>query len=808
MSLMRWVILSLAVVLNSAWANQAVQVTQLDDGYLVSAPQLNLQRKIRAYGDDIIRIQSITTAQSFFADDHYLMVEQHNWPAELSFKQTKQQLIFATANIQVSLDPLTLQAQFQQINNIDNSSVFLQEITPLTQANQSISTQFKFDKNEKFTGLGHGFYARNSGLNLAGQIIERNYGSEPIEQAPLIVPFYLSSKNYAMFVNSMQQNRFNFGANQTYSIELNGYGSESQMDIFVIVGDDLKAVLNQYVKLTGKPRLPAKSMFGLQLSDKGHDHNSPTPSDQNWWQQQITQHRKAGLPLDHVVNDNRWRAAGGKRCESKLAWDKDRYPNPSEYKDWLEQNGLTLTLDFNRCIAQYSEGWQKSFNLPFIEEIEFRNSAPDLTNADFRQWFWQIFFTQALDPKLNYPGDALWIDEFDEQGAAPLTTKLANGHLSAEMRNYWFFLIAQALVKDGWDNANLNKRPFVWVRGMTAGAQRYATLWSGDIYPNYYDMQHSIRGMQLAGLSAFPYWGHDAGGFYDWQNNKGPDDVLYQQWALAMGAFSPIWKPHGMGESRWPLDRNQQVLAPFKHYAKLRYQLMPYLYSAAHQAHHTGVPIARAMLLEYPEYAQAWQYDLQYMWGDNLLVVPNSQPADKMGMSTVNFWLPPGLWYDINTDSSAAKTIEGDKVLQRKLLPAQMPIFAKAGSIVPKRPYAVSTLFIDKSQLILDVYTGEDGQFVLYEDDDKTPAYRLDNQYATSFILYQEALQRLTIHPSQGMYSNMPAQRHISVNFVGINQPPIEQIKLTVNGKAAPLKIEDNGVSFVAGVNEKAVLRW
>ena len=120
--------------------------------------------------------------------------------------------------------------------------------------------------------------------------------------------------------------------------------------------------------------------------------------------------------------------------------------------------------------------------------------------------------------------------------------RLGNGHLWGEMKNYYPFLIAKSLVQEGWDKQLAPaRRPFVWVRGMTAGAQRYATLWTGDIKPTNEDMRSQIIAMQLAGLSGFPFEGHDAGGFYDWDSKKGPDENLYKRWSMAMGCFSPFW---------------------------------------------------------------------------------------------------------------------------------------------------------------------------------------------------------------------------------------------------------------------------
>ena len=498
-----------------------------------------------------------------------------------------------------------------------------------------------------------------------------------------------------------------------------------------------------------------KAMFGLALSDKGHDHNSTTPSDEEWWKAKILAHRDAGLPLDHVVNDNRWRAAGGKRCESKLEWDSERYPDPAEWKQWLDEQGLVSTIDFNRCIAQYSDGWDTAFNLPPIDNIEFADSAPDLTNSDFRRWFWRIFYDKSLNPSLGYPGDALWIDEFDEQGAAPKDIVLANGRSSAEMRNYWFFLIAKALVADGWDKSDIVQRPFAWVRGMTAGAQRYATLWSGDIQPNDEDMAAQIRAMQLAGLAGFPYWGHDAGGFYNWDEDVGPDESLYQRWAMAFGSFSPFWKPHGMGQSRWPLDRGADSLAAAQTFGRLRYELMPYLYSAAHEATETGIPIARPMLLEYPHRDEAWQHDLQYMFGPDLLVAPLVNAAET------GVWLPAGHWYSIWDGHHYA----GDQVIDLREDADVMPVLARAGAIIPKREYAQSTAFIDKAKLVVDVYAGADGEFRLVEDDDRTEAYR-NGERRITWLRYDDSDKVLTIDASQGHYAGAPDYRDVLITLI------------------------------------------
>ena len=142
-------------------------------------------------------------------------------------------------------------------------------------------------------------------LDLKGQRIARNYGPSHSDQAPLLVPFYISSKGYGIFLNSTFPNTFQFGVDGRYDMAIDTWDGRGRMDYFFIAGPQPKDVLRHYVALTGKPRLPPKAMFGLALSDKGHDHLSPTPSDESWWVRKVGEHRDAGFPLDHLVNDNR-----------------------------------------------------------------------------------------------------------------------------------------------------------------------------------------------------------------------------------------------------------------------------------------------------------------------------------------------------------------------------------------------------------------------------------------------------------------------------------------------------------------------
>ena len=734
---------------------------------LLFASQNGNKIKFTPYGDYIIRVQAAKSGENFFPDNYYEMVESHKWPGKFKLSEHADSFIISTTeskkfNLVLIRNPLRIEV-------INQGEKIFSESSGIEWKGNTISESFTPDDSEHFSGLGHGFFGREPGIDLKGRVIGRNYGTQHGNQSPLIVPFYMSSKGYGIFLNSTFTNQFIFNKNGTYSFSIDTYGEPGRLDYFIIIGPNLSSILDRYTQLTGRPRLPALAIFGLGLSDKSNDENSNDPSDENWWKRKVIEERNDGFPIDHLINDNRWRAGGGKRCESYLDWDKERFPDPSEFESWVKQNGLIETIDFNRCIGSGSEGWLSSYNIPFSDKVDHNNCVPDFSRNDVRSWFWSLFWNKSLNPKLNYPGDALWIDEFDELGPIADTVRLGNGKIWGEIKNYYPFLIAKSLVQEGWDKYLPDKRPFVWVRGMTAGAQRYATLWTGDIKPSYEDMKNQIVAMQLAGLSGFPFEGHDAGGFYDWDNNKGPDEVIYRKWSMALGCFTPFWKPHGWGDSRWPIDRSLESINCAKYFTQLRYELLPYTYTIAHNSSVSGMPIVRAMILEYQNDPHAWKFDQQFMWGDELLVAPNTSNKDS-----VNLWLPEGDWYEYATN----KIFAGNRIQNYYSPDGSLALFVREGSIIPKYYPALSTAFIDKGKIIIDVYTGKDGKFNLYEDDGITENYKKGEMCQTIFS-YTEKFKELIIGAAKGKYKGAPISKNYKVNFIGLNNSSIIQI----NGK-------------------------
>ncbi|MBN2577071.1 MAG: DUF5110 domain-containing protein [Deltaproteobacteria bacterium] len=704
--------------------------------------------RVTPYGDYIVRVQAAKKGESFYADDRYDIVERHDWDGALEVADGGSSLTLSTkaadgVSIAVAKEPMRLAFSLK-----GQSTPVLSENNGITWSGNTITEAFAAPaSDEHFAGLCHEAYGRIAKLDRRGTSLKVRSGSE----GACLVPFFLSSRGYGVFLNTTFTHTITLGQNNAYSLNIDGEGHGGQMDYFFIAGPALPQVVDRYTQLTGRPRLPQRSQFGLNLSDK----SDPNNNGEAWWKDAITKHRNAGFAFDHQVNDNAWRASNEATSGQKNSWfefRKDRYPDPAAYKRWCDENGVTVTLDLNRPGIPLNPSWKNEYSIPGTTD------CPDFTNAATRKWIWDLFFTKAFNPALKYPGDAVWLDEFDYPDHNHSTT-LASGKRWAEESINYHLNLQKACVKEGWDPAiGEAKRPYFWSRGITAGAQRWGSYWSGDIDGNWTDMAYQVRAMQSAGLSGFPYFNHDAGGHLNVTVNE---DNLYRQWDMGFGSFTPIWKPHGPSHKRWPLQRNSTCQGTAKTFITTRYQMIPYIYSYAHIAQSTGMPMARPMFLEDQSNATAWQKDLQYFWGKEMLVAPNCSD----GGNNVSVWLPKGNWYYFWDDKQYA----GDKTESVSAATGVVPAFVKAGAIVPMAPFSKSTFFIPKDVLVIHVYTGADGSFRLYEDDGVTEKYRTKNELRTTDLRYAEQDLELEVGASQGTFAGAATSRSYQIVYHGLS---------------------------------------
>ncbi|MGQ9849474.1 MAG: TIM-barrel domain-containing protein [Aggregatilineaceae bacterium] len=569
---------------------------------------------------------------------------------------------------------------------------------------------------EKFTALDKWGHEIVSWAIDAGNVIShRSYKN---------IPFYLSSAGYGVFVHSSYPIVYRLGIES--SISYSFHIADSQLDYFLIYGPSFKHILRRYSELTGFAPVPPKWSFGFWMSRAGYKSRAQVEA-------VVRQMRDRDLPCD-VINLDPWWMGDGPW--SSLEWDTQAFPDPPEMIQALRAQGVRTCLWITPYIPQgtalYKEGEAHGYfirradgNLaPVLEAFAGGQlAALDFTNPQAVKWY--------LDKlaRLLEMGIAAFKTDFGEQ--APVEGVYHDGRNGLEMHNLYPLLYNRAVF--GLTERVLG-RGLVWGRSAYAGSQRYPVQWGGDSYACLDHMSGQLRGLLSYGMSGVPFCGHDVGGFdysphaFDQEGqsfNVGEhvsavstalleayplDPVVYVRW-LQFGTFSSHMRAHGKAPHEpWHYGEEAERIA--RRYLKLRYRLLPYLYSTAVQAAQTGVPVVRPMVLDFQGDPNTYRLDTQYMFGDSFLVAPIFNPSGHFRV-----YLPAGDWINYWTK----ERISGGHWLEGTVSLDIIPLWVRAGAIIPMGP---EMAYVDQKPLdplILEIYAPQANAETLIYDEDRPP---------------------------------------------------------------------------------------
>ncbi|GAA1652625.1 alpha-xylosidase [Nonomuraea maheshkhaliensis] len=511
--------------------------------------------------------------------------------------------------------------------------------------------------DEAFSGFGESF----TRLDKRGQRpLMWNFdafGAES-QRAYKNIPLYVSSRGYGVLVDSGAPLEFDV-CQSTHSV-VQILVPDDVMDYYVLAGPAPAEVLDRYDRLTGRPSLPPKWAFGTWISsgfcvDSGERVLARARTI-----------RERGIPCDVLHLDTYWQSDGR---WSEMRWDPVNFPDPEGMLAELAEMGFKVCLWMNPYISHLSPVFQEAAEAgyllldpqgePYVADC-WHGSFPacgivDFTHPEAVEWF------KGLLRPLLRQGVAAFKTDFAE--GVPADAVAANGMSGTELHNVYTLLFNDAVVDV---TREVNGHELVWARSSYLGGQRHSAQWGGDTYTSYAAMGSTIRGGLAHGLSGVPFWSHDAGGF-----TGRPTDDLYVRWTQ-FGALSPLLRLHGTTTREpweFPEVEEQAVAA-----LKLRYRLMPYLYSAAVEAARTGAPMMRALCVDHPDDPVAWQADLQYLLGHDLLVAPMTGPE---GVRQV--YLPRGRWVDYWT----GEVLDGARYVRVAKPLGQIPLFVRYGALIP-----------------------------------------------------------------------------------------------------------------------------
>ena len=591
------------------------------------------------------------------------------------------------------------------------------------------STNVSFNLDGPAFGLGEGTHpfdrrdTRDAMINGQNGQDLRTYG------ARLPIPWIISPAGWGIFVG---QPSGSFMFSQTEAA-FRGSEATATRNVYLVLGDSPADLLKEYANLTGYPHLPPLWSLGYQQSHR-------TLTDRSEVLDVVKTFREKKLPCDAVIYlGTGFCPSGWNTGHGSFTFNDKVFPDPEVMFKQMHDDHMKVIVH----VVPPGDLHGK---------ISDKNPQGDTPGYAAKYW--------AKHAEVAKAGvDAWWPDEGDRLS---VYSRFDRNQL------YW----------DGSLKINPTQRPFALHRNGYAGLQRFGWLWSGDTFSTWEALHAQILAGINVGLSGIPYWGSDTGGFVPTVEYT-PE--LFVRW-FQFSAFCPSFRSHGrswklhlpwgwnLGTSgpkevegdwvaSWPPEADMHradVEVICRKYLNLRYQLLPYLYSAAAQTHTTGMPIIRALWLMYPQDKNALLVDNEYLWGDNILVAP----VFEKGVTQRSAYLPAGKWWNYWTNES----VDGGKEITVLAPLDLLPLFVKAGAVVPIGPVKQHTRETTSEPVTLQVYPGADGTFAWFDDDGSSFEYEHGN-YMRVVCEWNDRRRLLTL--TCDPKGKLGVGRHVRVNIAG-----------------------------------------
>lgn len=589
---------------------------------------------------------------------------------------------------------------------------------------------------EKILGLGEkaGPIVRNGRRYTMWNSDQPCYS--PVED-PLYksIPFYLSTRNYGVFLDNTYKTSFDVGASDSEKLEIQADGGP--LIYYVIGGKDLKKVIGRYIGLTGKPMLPPKWAFGYAQSRGFYTNEKLARSAAHM----LRSHR---IPSDIIYQDIGWVDE-----LQNFEWNKDRYQDPGGMLADLQKQGFKVIVSQDPIISKRNKKqWQEAADRGLLV-LDRRTGKPydmpwpwggpgglvDFTKpeaADYWGKLQQKVVDQGVDGFWTDMGEPAWsnLDAPDRL----FMKHHAGPH--AEIHNVYGHTWDR-LVTAQWRKRNGNRRIFQMTRSAYAGMQRFTFGWSGDsgcnenVMKDWDRLADQVRIAQSSGLGGLVFWSSDISGYCGDITDYRAFGPIYVRW-MQFGMFNTLSRVHHNGnQAVEPWQFGPVVEDMVRKAVELRYRLFPYIYTYARRSYDSGLPVIRPMALEFPGDENSLKADTQFMFGREMLIAP------VLSDSTVRrLYLPKGDWIDFNNPT---RKVAGGRWITQQAPLSETPIWVREGSIIPTMPVMQYIHERPDYPVILEMYPagdpGDEAGFELYEDDGLTYDYEKNRDSRTAFAI-------------------------------------------------------------------------
>jgi alpha-D-xyloside xylohydrolase len=627
--------------------------------------------------------------------------------------------------------------------------------------------EFEWMPGEALYGLG----SHEEGMmNLRGQ---HQYLYQ--QNMKVVVPVLLSTRGYGILLDSYSLMTFRDDAFGSYLWT----DVDDELDYYFIYGPEFDQIVQGIRQLTGKVTMLPRWAFGYIQSKECYVSQDELIS-------VVNEYRERGLPLDCIVQD--WKSWPQDLWGQKTL-DPERYPDPEAMMAELHRMNARLMISVWPNMNPGGDNWREMRDQGYLLGNQGTYDA-------FQEKARELYWKQASEGLFAYGIDAWWCDctepfQADWRGAFKpepeerlrINTEEAKRYLDPEYINAYSLLHSQGIY-EGQRKTNPDKRVVNLTRSAYAGQQRYGTItWSGDVSATWDTLRRQIAdGLNFCATGS-PYWTTDIGAFFvkndpalwfwDGDFDLGVEDMgyreLYVRW-FQYGAFLPMFRAHGTDTPRelWRFGQpGEMFYDALVKFLRLRYRLLPYIYSLAGMVTHEDYTMMRALPFDFRCDPDTYDIDDQFMLGPALLVNPitramyyTAESTQLKGVSkTRSVYLPAGAdWYDFWTGEhySGGQTIIADAPLDT------MPLYVRSGSIVPIGPDIQHTGESTDAPIELHIYPGHDGHFTFYDDEGDNYNYE-QGHFAMIRLSWDEAARRLTLHDRQGGYPGIPDSREFRI---------------------------------------------
>ena len=731
------------------WApmNPVQQVQPEADGAVFTMGTGTL--KLQVCSDSIIHVL-YSPAASFPKRTDFVVIKQ-SWPsAKFTLDSTGDAVILSTSRLKI-----TVTRKDGAITYAEASGAPLVEEATRRMTAEKVNGEDTY-RSESFLSI----YGSHEGLYGLGQHQAGvwNYRGESVdiseENSNISVPFLLSSKGYGIFWNNTSRGRFNNRfANYLYiSSEV-----ADVIDYYFLYGPEFDKIIAGYRELTGQAPMFGKWAYGFWQCKNRYKSQDEILG-------VARKYRELHIPVDDIVQDWFWWNRKGEFVFNQ------NYPDPKGMIDQLHAEHFHLMISiwpfFEPGSTEYahmeSEGW-------FVDKFKFAKppyhtngmAVYDATSPEARKYYWDLV-NKGL---FSIGADAWWMDTTEPETEGQEQNIVLNHRLAAGSGNRYvnvYPLLTTQGVYQGQRSASDKQRAFILSRSAFAGSQRNAvTAWSGDINSDWFSFRRQIPAGLNFSVSGIPYWTTDIGGFVFGNPADPAFRELFTRW-FQYGTFNPILRVHG---TRQP-DQNelwsygpetQNILVKFD---RLRYRMLPYIYSLAWKTTSESYTPMRPLVMDFRGDARAQDIGDQFMYGPAFLVNPVTEPA----ATTRPVYLPKAQWYDFWTGVA----IDGGRMINAITPLDRLPVYVRAGSIVPLGPDQQWSTEKPEDPIELRVYRGADADFTIYEDENDSYDYE-KGVYATIPLHWDDGAHTLTIGDRKGQFPGMLESRTFRIVFVGEN---------------------------------------